>query len=697
MPIHHLYNTWILETNQMGYAMGINTDGFLTHSYWGKRLKSLIEYPTPPKGEKWASFNNAAHLTPEEYPTWNGMKYTEPDVLVSFSDGVRDFVLNYDSFKMKTASTPELCLIFHDDHYPVRLILQYRLYESANLIERWVSISNFGDEPLNIERIFSACWNLPHGTGYWFSHLSGRWNDEMHFNRELLTQGLKVIESRRLTTSHHHNPWFAIDEGDANEDYGKVWFGALAWSGNWKLEAEVTDCESTRIHIGLNDWDFAWKLKKGETFITPSTLAGFTINGFGEASRNLHDHIRNRIIPHGKTPHKVLYNSWEATSFDVDEESQTKLAEIAAEIGVELFVMDDGWFHGRKDDHSGLGDWWPDESKYPNGLSPLIKNVNALGMEFGLWIEPEMVNPDSELYRSHPDWVIHFPTRQRSESRNQLILNLGRADVRDYLFNVIDKLLTENNIRFIKWDMNRNVSEPGWPDAPGDPREIWVRYVEGLYSLWGNLQLKHPHVVWQSCSGGGGRADLGILRLADQIWVSDNTNACSRLWIQEGFSRVFPAITMESWVTDVWKESLSLEFRFHVSMCGVLGIGADLRLWDKTERTEAAKLIRDYKAIRHIIQLGDQYRLLSVVKDKLVAIQYISKDKQEGVLFVFRTFLPDPIDLPMICLRGFDPVLFYKMDNDPQPRSGLAWMERGLKFDLKNFQSIMIRFTQEDI
>ena len=273
-------------------------------------------------------------------------------------------------------------------------------------------------------------------------------------------------------------------------------------------------------------------------------------------------------MPHGNTLHKVLFNSWETTAFDVNASSQAEFAEIAAEMGVELFVMDDGWFHGRKDDHAGLGDWWPDEKKFPDGLSPLIERVNELGMDFGLWIEPEMVNPDSELYRQHPDWVIHFPTRPRTESRHQLILNMAKPEVQEYVINKIDRLLAENNITFIKWDMNRNVSEPGWPDAPGEPRELWVRYVQGLYRVWETLRQRHPHVTWQSCSGGGGRADLGILRFADQIWVSDNTVPTARLAIQAGFSHVFPASTMEAWVTDISEEFLPLEFRFHVSMCG---------------------------------------------------------------------------------------------------------------------------------
>ncbi|HRE25616.1 MAG TPA: alpha-galactosidase, partial [Anaerolineales bacterium] len=302
------------------------------------------------------------------------------------------------------------------------------------------------------------------------------------------------------------------------------------------------------------------------------------------ASRALHAHVRDAVLPHGRSPHKVLYNSWEATTFAVDVDSQTRLAELAAAMGIELFVMDDGWFQGRNSDDAGLGDWWPDPKKFPDGLKPLIDRVNALGMDFGLWLEPEMVNPNSDLYRAHPEWVIHFPTRARTESRNQLILNLARVDVQDYLIDVIDRLLAAHNITFIKWDMNRNVSEPGWPEAGERQREIWVRYVEGLYRVWGTLRERHPNVVWQSCSGGGGRADLGILRLADQIWASDNTDALSRLHIQHGFSQMLPAAAMEAWVTDVNASRISLEFRFHVAMQGVLGIGGELLHWSEAER-----------------------------------------------------------------------------------------------------------------
>lgn len=694
MPIYDGNTYWILETKNSGYALGFNAQGLLVHTYWGKRLPRPGDYPLPPVFDGWASFNNAAHLTPEEFPTYTGMKFTEPDILVTFADGVRDMVLEFQKYEYQPGNNPELHLHFKDSFYPVELTLHYRLCEEVDLIGRWVSLSNLGDDSFVISRIFSALWHLPYGEGYRLTHLTGRWMDEMHMRKERLVQGSKILESRRLTTSHHHAPWFAVDRGNTDEDRGEVWFGVLAWSGNWKLIAEVTDFMSTRIHLGINDWDFAWRLNPGETFTTPSSLAGYTQNGFGAASRALHDYIREFVLPHGKTLHKVLYNSWEATFFNVDEASQMALAELAASIGVELFVVDDGWFQGRIFDNAGLGDWLPDEQKFPKGLSPLIEKVNALGMDFGLWIEPEMVNPDSELYRAHPDWVIHFPTRKRSEARNQLILNLASCEVQEYLIRTFDRLLEDNNIAFIKWDMNRNVSEPGFSDFEGKGRELWVRYVWGLYHIWRELSARHPQVIWQSCSGGGGRADVGILHLADQIWVSDNTDATARLAIQEGFSQVFPANTMEAWVTDMGNYYLPLDFRFHTSMCGSLGVGANLNNWSPTELTRAAKWINVYKEIRPIIQWGDQYRLISAQQSNFSALQYNSKDRTQGVLFVFRTYIPDPAQMPIIYLRGLDDHMLYEVEGFASARSGAAWMNAGLRIDLGNFKSTLRRIKR---
>jgi alpha-galactosidase len=689
MPILSSPTTWVLETHHTAYALGLNAEGMLTHLYWGARLKDIADYPAAPDSVGWASFNGPGQIIPEEYPTPTGLKYIDPCLLTTFSDGTRDTVLVFD--RADQHGPEELVIHLRDESYPFHVSLHYRAHPAADLIERWVTVENLGSQPIALGRIFSAQWHLPSSANYRMTHLSGRWLDEDHLQRQMLKPGLTVLESRRLTTSHNASPWFAIDRGSADEDQGEIWFGLLAWSGNWKISAEVTNFDSTRVNIGLNDWDFNWQLSPGESFTSPAALGGYTKHGFNAASHLLHDYIRSQVIPHGSATHKVLYNSWEATLFNVDVESQAKLADLAAEMGIELFVVDDGWFGTRKSDNAGLGDWWPDPDKFPNGLQPLIAHVNALGMDFGLWVEPEMVNPDSDLYRAHPDWVLHFPTRKRTESRNQLILNLARADVQEYLIETLDKLLSENNIAFIKWDMNRNASEPGWPTAEGDPREVWVRYVYGLYHVWGTLRQRHPDVIWQSCSGGGGRADLGILRLADQIWTSDNTEATARLSIQDGFSHIFPASVMEAWVTDAEAERISLDFRFHVSMCGSLGVGGHLVHWSENERQRAAHWIDLYKQIRAVIQHGRQYRLRSPQASAFSAVQYMSKDQTEGVLFAFRTHIPNPFTLPHIYLRGLDPSARYTIEGQDGAKSGLAWMEAGIQIKLANFESTALR------
>lgn len=693
MPIQAFGNNWILETQRTAYAFGTHPAGLLAHRYWGARLPYPTDYPVDWSEDRLAAgsrvlqgypFNGPGDLIPQEYPTGAGTEYVEPCLKAVFADGVRDVRLTYERADIAGG---ELEIHLRDAAYPLHVTLHYRVWEAFDLIERWAVVNNEGELPIALERVWSAQWHLPVGGHYYLTHLSGRWAHEFQLRRERLAEGVKVVESRRLTTSHHHNPWFAIDRGTAREDHGDLWFGLLAWSGNWKIAAEVTSFASTRVSIGLNDWDFRWLLQPGQSFTTPSSIAGFTEQGFGAASHRLHDFTRQTVLPHGSAPHKILFNSWETTFFDVDECSQMRFAEIAAEMGIELFVMDDGWFQGRRDDTSGLGDWWPDAIKFPNGLGGLIERVNQLGMDFGLWIEPEMVNPDSELYRQHPDWVIHFPTRPRTESRHQLILNMAKPEVQEYIIDRIDRLLSDNNIAYVKWDMNRNVSEPGWPDAPVEPRELWVRYVQGVYHVWETLRQRHPHVTWQSCSGGGGRADLGILRHADQIWVSDNTIPTTRLAIQAGFSHVFPAATMEAWVTDMGEDFLPLEFRFHVSMCGVLGVGADLRKWGETEMAEAKKWIALYKQIRPIIQQGDMYRLGSPLEDDFTGVQYMSKDQTSGVLFAFLVHRTDPVTPLILYPRGLAPDCLYTIEGFSEVRSGMAWMKTGVTVTLSNFSS----------
>jgi alpha-galactosidase len=515
-------------------------------------------------------------------------------------------------------------------------------------------------------------------------------------NEEPIHPGLKVLESRKGHTSHNSNPWFSIDDGSAGEEHGQVWFGALAWSGNWRISVEQTPYRQVRVTGGFNNFDFAHSLKPGETLATPEFFAGFSASGFGLASRLWHRFQRERILPGGleSRVRPVLYNSWEATTFNVDEPGQKELASKAARTGVELFVVDDGWFGRRNHDRAGLGDWFLNPQKFPQGLKGLIDHVNKLGMDFGLWVEPEMVNADSDLYRAHPDWVVNFPGRPRTELRNQMILNFARDDVKEHIFGVLDKLASENNIRYFKWDMNRSFSEPGWPEAaPEDRRKLWVQYVRNLYEIIDRLRARHPKLEIESCSGGGGRVDLGILQRVDEVWPSDNTEAFDRLRIQEGFTQVYAPKVMSAWVTDVPNmngRSTPLEFRFLVAMQGALGIGANLNHWSAEDFDLATKMIALYKRIRTTVQLGDLYRLLSPRSGEVTANQYVSAGGKQSVLFAFRHSQQYNTAAPTVFLRGLDEKALYRVESvdgqlvEKQPElSGAYLMHRGLNLVLK--------------
>ena len=451
---------WILTTSQNSYAMGLGPDGQLEHLYWDAPLWRADDLQAATAKHDISSFDPHQMLENEEFPGWGGPRYDEPALKITRSDGDRDLVLRYVSYHI---DGDLLDIDLKDIRDAVDVTLHYRVYPAVGIISRWATIANHTKQDFTIVSAQSAAWYVPPGDGYRLSYLSGRWAAETQLNREPIHEGIKVIESREGHTSHNFNPWFAIDDGSATEQHGRVWFGALAWSGNWRISVEQTPYRQVRVTGGMNTFDFSYPLKPGESLTTPQFYGGVAQHGFGEASRLMHDLERADIEPHGLKARvrPVLYNSWEATGFNVNEEGQKQLAEKASKLGVELFVMDDGWFGKRNNDHAGLGDWTVNPQKFPHGLNNLISSVNHLGMDFGLWVEPEMVNPDSDLYRAHPDWVMNFPGRPRSELRNQLVLNLARDDVKEYIYGVLDKLATEYNIRYFKWDMNRTFSEPG--------------------------------------------------------------------------------------------------------------------------------------------------------------------------------------------------------------------------------------------
>ena len=684
---------WLLTTRDSSYAMGVDPNGELQHLYWGAPLWRADDVPAATARRELSSFDPPAMLEREEFPAWGGTRYYEPALKVTRADGNRDVVLHYLSHQMRDNSLDITLKDIRDD---IQVVLHYRVYPDHGILERSATILNKTAKPLMVESAQSATWNLPAGEGYQLTYLTGRWAAETQVNHEAIHQGMKVLESRKGHTSHNINPWFAIDAGDAGEEHGSVWFGALAWSGNWRITVEQTPYQQVRVTGGLNTFDFAYPLKPGETLDTPAFYAGYSGQGFGAASRLLHRFERERISPGGlmSRVRPVLYNSWEATTFNVNEAGQTQLADTAAKLGVELFVMDDGWFGKRNNDRAGLGDWTVNPQKFPQGLKGLIDHVNGLGMDFGLWVEPEMVNPDSDLYRQHPDWAIHFPDRPRSELRNQMVLNLARTDVREYIFGFLDKLASENNIKYFKWDMNRPLSEPGCEDQPvADQRKLWVDYVRNLYDILDRLRAKHPKLEIESCSGGGGRVDLGILRRVEEVWASDNTEAFDRLRIQEGFTQAYAPKFMSAWVTDVPnmnRRSTPLQYRFLVAMQGALGIGANLTKFSADDMAVATKMVATYKRIRSTVQLGGLYRLYSPRTGDIAANQYVAADGKQSVVFVFRHSQEYSTAPPAIRLQGLDARALYRLESidgklvERQPQlSGAYLMQAGLNVDLR--------------
>lgn len=689
-----------LDGASVTYAFAVNDRGMLQSAYWGPRLEAGDTLDVRAPGEL-SSVDPSTSIEAQEYPGWGGGLYTEPTLKLAWPDGVRDVVLHYVSHRI-AGDTIEIELA--DIARPIRVTLRYTIDPDTGIIGRSAVIHNDAKVPVRLDQASSAAWSLPVGDDYRLHYLTGRWAAEWTLQERPVSAGETVIESRRGSTSHQANPWFAIDRaGVSTEENGPVWFGALAWSGSWRMSIDRDPIGDVRIVGGFNPFDFAYRLKPGEALETPVFYAGYSGHGMGGASRLLHHFELAKILPEGPVPRlrPVLYNSWEATEFAVDEKGQMALAEKAAKIGVERFVMDDGWFGARNSDHAGLGDWTVNRAKFPNGLAPLIDKVHSLGMEFGLWVEPEMVNPDSDLYRSHPDWVIAMKDRPRTEQRNQLVLNLARKDVRDYVLKAIDDLVSHNDIQFLKWDHNRNWSEPGWPEVdPADQQKLYVEYVRNLYWIIGELRKRHPKLEIESCSGGGGRVDLGIMGLTDEVWPSDNTDPFDRLTIQDGFTHAYTPATMMAWVTDSpsWanNRTTSLDYRFLSSMQGGLGIGANLNKWTDADFADAAKMVAAYKTVRQTVQQGDLYRLIRPHDPSgRTATLYVSRDKRQAVLFAFLHSSTEINVLPAIGLRGLDPAKRYRArrmgvvpTDNARVESGAYWMAHGVDLPMKgDFQA----------
>ncbi|WP_245654067.1 alpha-galactosidase [Novosphingobium rosa] len=696
-----------LDGGGVTYAMGVDEQGYLQPLYWGPALGAdaplVARHPAELSG-----FDPAGSVTPQEYAGQGEGLVSEPGLKVAFADGNRDLVLKYRSHSIAGET---LTVELSDIRRPLTVTLRYTIDPATGIIARSATVHNGDRRPVRVDQIAAATYTLPAGGDYRLHYLTGRHGAEWSQQEAPVTPALTLLESRRGSTGHGNQPWFALEkQGQSSQTDGPVWFGALAWSGSFRLSVGLDNLGRPRIGGGYNPYDFSWTLKAGESLETPVFYAGFTDHGMGDASRRFHTFQRAHIIPGGDAARlrPVLYNSWEATAFNVTESGQMALAEKAAKIGIERFVVDDGWFGARDDDKAGLGDWSVNRRKFPNGLGPLIGKVKALGMDFGLWVEPEMVNVKSDLYRAHPDWVMNFPDRPRTEGRNQLVLNLARKDVRDHILDVLDRLVSENDIAFLKWDYNRNWTEPGWPGvAIEDQQRLQVQYIRNLYFILSELRRRHPGLEIEGCSGGGGRIDLGMMALTDESWISDNTDPYDRLTIQDGFTQAYAPSAMMAWVTDSpnWANGreTSLDFRFLSAMQGSLGIGANLDHWTEADFASAQRWIAAYKTVRRTVQRGDLYRLISPAPDAATsATFYVSQDRKQAVLFAMLHSSQYRDNGLAIHPQGLAPDTIYRLsvlggaplpDGLPAEAQGSFWMAQGLRFKLKgDYKGVAIVF-----
>jgi alpha-galactosidase len=536
-----------------------------------------------------------------------------------------------------------------------------------DVVHKSAEIRNTGTRTLTLPRAFSPAWELPVGPGVVVDYLAGDWSREFTPCRAVLEAGELSIGSRQGITSHLFSPTLRVSA--RRDPDGPAYGVALAWSGSWRLLVDAPPFgERVRVAGGVEDESCVVTLQPGESFSTPATLGVFAPDGAAGVRRRWHDYQRGWLSRDTSADHRpVVYNSWYATTFDVRVEHQRTLAEVAHDLGVEVFVVDDGWFAGRNSDRAGLGDWWPDPVKFPDGLDPLITTVLERGMRFGIWVEPEAVNPDSDLFRSHPEWVYRAGDRPLLTRRHQYVLDFGRPEVVAWTKGWLRALLRDRRISYLKWDMNRPVSDGG---RPGDPhgRQWMVQHTQGYYAVMRMLREEFPDVVVEACAGGGGRVDPAVLALSDVVWPSDETGARDRLAIQHGFLSAYPPHVMSSWVTDqpsvLDREPASFGFRFVVAMAGVLGIGSDLMSWSTLERQRAAELVSLYRSLRDTLHHG-RVELHGRPQDPVYAVEY--GDEQATVILVYTR--PSRPGRPRIRPRTLDPARRYRVRGREQELS----------------------------
>ena len=698
-----------LDTKASSYLIGIvDEEGFLGHIYYGKKMQDHdVAYLMRTQEAPFVPSTNARDRLsfldsfPMEYPTHGLGDFREDAISVKTVGGHVALQLAYVSHEIyggkkalkdlpatfgKEEECTTLDILCEDRILGLKVVLSYTAFEDVDAITRSVRVINEGKDPIYLTKVMSTCLDMDN-QNFDLITLHGSWARERHINRRPLSLGFQGVSSLRGEPSHQEHPFMALVSHNADQDMGEVYGFSFVYSGNFLAETSMSQFDTVRAMVGINPEDFCWKLEQGEEFQAPEVVMVHSCEGIGTMSRNFHDLFRNHLI-RGEYKDKkrpILINNWEATYFDFNTEKLIAIAKQASELGIEMLVMDDGWFGHRNDDNSSLGDWFVNETKLPGGLKYLVDEVNKLGMKFGIWFEPEMISPDSELYKEHPDWAIAIPGRTAGLCRNQYVLDLSRQEIVDYVYSRLSEILHSANIEYVKWDMNRQLADMGSIGLPADRQgELFHRYVLGVYQLQERLITEFPHLLLENCSGGGARFDPGMLYYSPQIWCSDDTDAIERLEIQEGTALVYPLSTMGAHVSDCPNHTVGrvtpFETRGYVALAGTFGYELDVTKIPEEDRKMIPDQVAMYHKYNDLVRSGDYYRIASYSENhKYDCYMVVSKDQSEALVTFIQVMMRPNYHSRNIRLKGLDPQKQYRIEGEDRLYSGEALMYAGIQ------------------
>ena len=658
-----------VSTNNTDLVLKVSPKGRLYQVYFGDKLKNAADYDNLTWNTYAASDGAVSTRGHEVYAGSGNEDYFEPAVAITHADGNMTTYLYYKGVETKAIDGgTETIITLQDNKYPDTVKLHYAAYDKENVIKAWTEISHNEKNPVTLWR-YSSTMLYFDASKYFLTSYHSDWAKEGQPETVQLTAGKKIIDTKLGTrAAMHTEPFFELGLNEpAKENEGNVVLGTIGWTGNFRFTFEVDNVGGLRVIPAINPYASDYKLRAGETFTTPEFIFTTSSTGVGQASRNLHDWARRYQVNMGMGDRLSLLNNWENTGFDFDQKSLAELMKDAKDLGVDMFLLDDGWFankYPRKDDHAGLGDWDVTHSKLPEGIPGLVRDAKAAGVKFGIWVEPEMVNPKSELFEKHPDWVIQQPNRETYYYRNQLVLDISNPKVQDYVFGVVDRIMTENpDVAYFKWDCNSPITNIYSPYHKAKQGNTYIDHVRGVYNVMSRIKAKYPNLPMMLCSGGGGRMDYEALKYFTEFWCSDDTDPYERLYIQWSLSKFFPAKTMGSHVTN-WNKKTSVKFRTDVCSSCKLGFDIDLKpLKGTDDYTFVQQAVKNWSRLKPVILDGDQYRLVSPYETDHSALNYVSKDKSHAVLFAYNLHprYKEP-RLLKVRMQGLDPQRQYTVE-----------------------------------